>query len=98
MFALLRSIRRGGLSWRIFSMRALQGHTVTQWPQHDSPIVEPPSHSTRGLGSCQARARLFFQLRDGCDGRLHTCRFVSHESQKDAPKSDASPSGTGPGT
>jgi hypothetical protein len=48
----------------------LQGHTVTQWPQEtqlDSPIVEPPSHSTRGLGSCQARAPLFFQLRDGCD-------------------------------
>ena len=35
-----------------FSISALQGQTVTQWPQEtqlDSPMVEPPSHSTRGM-------------------------------------------------
>ena len=34
-----------------FSINALHGQTVTQWPhdtQLDSPIVEPPSHNTRG--------------------------------------------------
>ena len=39
-----------------FSISALHGQTVTQWPQEtqlDSPIVEPPSHSTRGCGSSQ---------------------------------------------
>src|SRR5579863_8462811 len=39
-----------------FSMRALQGQTVTQCPQEtqlDSPIVDPPSHRTRGCGSSQ---------------------------------------------
>src|ERR1700676_4688731 len=39
-----------------FSMSALHGQTVTQWPQEtqlDSPMVEPPSHNTRGLGSSQ---------------------------------------------
>src|SRR6478736_10362901 len=41
-------------AWPImdFSISALQGHTVTQWPhetQLDSPIAEPPSHSTRGV-------------------------------------------------
>src|SRR6202040_1285943 len=39
-----------------FSMSALHGQTVTQWPQEtqlDSPIVEPPSHRTRGWESSQ---------------------------------------------
>src|ERR1700688_895980 len=34
-----------------FSMSALHGQTVTQWPQEtqlDSPMVDPPSHRTRG--------------------------------------------------
>ena len=34
-----------------FSISALQGQTVTQWPQlthDDSPAGTPPSHSTRG--------------------------------------------------
>src|ERR1700733_157450 len=34
-----------------FSISALHGQTVTQWPQEtqlDSPIAEPPSHNTRG--------------------------------------------------
>ncbi len=34
-----------------FSIKALQGQTVTQWPQEtqlDSPIGLPPSHKTRG--------------------------------------------------
>src|SRR5436853_6247066 len=37
-----------------FSINALQGHTLIQWPhdtQLDSPIGFPPSHSTRGCGS-----------------------------------------------
>src|SRR5216683_1792550 len=36
----------------VFSISALQGQTVTQRPhetQLDSPMGEPPSHSTRGL-------------------------------------------------
>ena len=36
-----------------FSINALQGQTVTQWPhdtQLDSPIGLPPSHKTLGLG------------------------------------------------
>src|SRR4029077_16718347 len=40
----------------VFSIRALHGQTVTQWPQEtqlDSPMVEPPSQSTRGFGSSQ---------------------------------------------
>src|SRR4029077_7145710 len=39
-----------------FSMSALHGQTVTQAPQgtqRDSPMVEPPSHRTRGCGSSQ---------------------------------------------
>src|SRR6202521_1186113 len=39
-----------------FSISALQGQTVTQWPQEtqlDSPIGFPPSHKTRGCGSSQ---------------------------------------------
>ena len=37
-------------------MSALQGQTVTQWPQEtqlDSPMGSPPSQSTRGCGSSQ---------------------------------------------
>src|ERR1700730_11864719 len=37
-----------------FSISALQGQTVTQWPQNtqlDSLIDLPPSHNTLGLGS-----------------------------------------------
>src|ERR1700719_1910445 len=39
-----------------FSISALHGQPVTQWPQEtqlDSPMVEPPSHRTRGCGSSQ---------------------------------------------
>src|ERR1700752_2046311 len=38
------------------SINALHGQTDTQWPhdtQLDSPIVDPPSHNTRGCGSSQ---------------------------------------------
>src|SRR5258708_35256392 len=43
-----------------FSMSALHGQTVTQWPQEtqlDSPMVEPPSHRTLGGGSFQLTDR-----------------------------------------
>src|ERR1700691_2122794 len=46
-----------------FSMSALHGQTVTQWPQEtqlDSPMVEPPSHNTRGCGSSQLMDRVSF--------------------------------------
>src|ERR1700694_4097939 len=39
-----------------FARSALHGQTVTQWPQEtqlDSPMVDPPSHKTRGCGSSQ---------------------------------------------
>src|SRR5246500_3071092 len=39
-----------------FSMSALHGHTVTQWPQEtqlEPSICSPPSHSTLGFGSSQ---------------------------------------------
>ena len=46
-----------------FSISALQGQTVTQWPhetQLDSPIVVPPSHSTRGWASSQRMESVSF--------------------------------------
>src|SRR5882672_3438206 len=46
-----------------FSISALHGQTVTQWPQEtqlDSPMVEPPSHCTRGWGSSQLMERVSF--------------------------------------
>src|SRR5882757_1433174 len=46
-----------------FSMSALHGQTVTQWPQEtqlDSPIVEPPSHNTRGCSSSQLMESVSF--------------------------------------
>src|SRR6266852_4842408 len=49
-----------------FSISALHGQTVTQWPQEtqlDSPIVEPPSHSTRGCGSSQLIESVSFTSR-----------------------------------
>lgn len=41
----------------VFSMSALHGQTVTQWPQpthEDSPANAPPSHSTRGTSASQS--------------------------------------------
>src|SRR6185295_4865207 len=46
-----------------FSISALHGQTVTQWPQEtqlDSPMVEPPSQRTRGCGSAQLMERVSF--------------------------------------
>src|SRR5882762_6662913 len=46
-----------------FSISALHGQTVMQWPQEtqlDSPMVEPPSHCTRGWGSSQLMERVSF--------------------------------------
>src|ERR1700685_1668510 len=46
-----------------FSMSALHGQTVTQWPQEtqlDSPMVEPPSQRTRGFGSSQLMESVSF--------------------------------------
>src|SRR5580704_18417377 len=46
-----------------FSISALHGQTVTQWPQEtqlDSPIVDPPSHNTRGCSSSQLMERVSF--------------------------------------
>ncbi len=40
-----------------FSMSALHGQTVTQWPQlthDDSPAGTPPSHTTRGTSASQS--------------------------------------------
>ena len=57
-----------------FSISALQGQTVTQWPQEtqlDSPIVEPPSHSTRGCGSSQLIESVSF-----------TCTFWQASTQR----------------
>ena len=44
-----------------FSISALQGHTLTQWPQEtqeDSPAGLPPSHSTRGSSEPQSMERV----------------------------------------
>src|SRR5258705_12814880 len=66
--------------WSIdFSIRALQGQTVTQWPQEtqlDSPIVAPPSHRTRGWGSSQRMDRVsltsrFWQASTQRPQRMH---------------------------
>src|SRR6266849_8427555 len=49
-----------------FSIRALHGQTVMQWPQEtqlDSPMVEPPSHWTRGCGSSQLIESVSFTSR-----------------------------------
>src|SRR3984893_15552075 len=46
-----------------FSISALHGQTVMQWPQEtqlDSPMVDPPSHCTRGWGSSQLMERVSF--------------------------------------
>src|SRR2546426_11583181 len=51
-----KAVRNPALPTIDFSINALQGHTVTQWPhdtQLDSPIGFPPSHRTRGCGSSQ---------------------------------------------
>src|SRR5579864_4795879 len=51
-----REVRKPACPSMLFSISALQGQTVTQWPhetQLDSPMVDPPSHRTRGLGSSQ---------------------------------------------
>ena len=55
-------------------MSALQGQTVTQWPQEtqlDSPIVAPPSQSTRGWGSSQRMDSVSF-----------TCTFWQASTQR----------------
>jgi hypothetical protein len=49
---LLKPVRKPAWPTMVFSMRALQGQTVTQWPQEtqlDSPMGAPPSHNTRGM-------------------------------------------------
>src|SRR6202011_2205856 len=51
-----RDVRKPACPSMVFSNNALQGQTVTQWPhetQLDSPMVDPPSQSTRGFGSSQ---------------------------------------------
>src|SRR6267143_204210 len=51
-----RDVRNPAWPSMVFSMSALHGQTVTQWPQEtqlDSPMVDPPSQSTRGFGSSQ---------------------------------------------
>src|SRR5215470_17822565 len=43
-----RPLRKPACPSMDFSISALQGHTVTQWPQEtqlDSPITLPPSHN-----------------------------------------------------
>src|SRR5207245_4650286 len=50
------AVRNPALPTIDFSINALQGHTLMQWPhdtQLDSPIGLPPSHRTRGCGSSQ---------------------------------------------
>src|SRR5207245_9299214 len=62
-----------------FSIRALQGQTVTQWPQEtqlESPIKEPPSQRTRGFGSSQLMERVsltstFWQASTQRPHRMH---------------------------
>src|ERR1700761_2201081 len=53
---LFRVVRNPACPNIVFSISALHGQTVTQCPhetQLDSPMVDPPSHSTRGFGSSQ---------------------------------------------
>ena len=48
-----------------FSISALQGQTVTQWPQEtqlDSPMGAPPSHNTRGWAILPVDAERFIHL------------------------------------
>src|ERR1700756_4381765 len=58
-----RDVRNPACPSIVFSIRALQGQTVTQCPhetQLDSPIVDPPSQSTRGFGSSQLIDKVSF--------------------------------------
>src|SRR5882762_6268416 len=74
-----REVKKPAWPSMVFSIRALQGQTVTQWPhetQLESPIVEPPSHSTRGFGSSQLIDRVsltstFWQASTQRPQRMH---------------------------
>src|ERR1700732_4012154 len=60
-----RAVRKPACPSIDFSIKALQGQTVTQWPQEtqlDSPIVEPPSHSTRGIRIFPVDGKRFVDL------------------------------------
>ncbi len=61
--AFRRAVKKPAWPSMLFSIKALQGHTVTQCPQEtqlDSPIVDPPSQSTLGFGASQLMESVSF--------------------------------------
>ena len=71
----------------VFSISALQGQTVTQWPQEtqlESLATSPPSHSTRGSSRSQSMDRVsvtctFWQASTQRPQRMHWSGIIAVE-------------------